>query len=116
MFKQHCRLSWLEVRTAVQPFEEKIRKTWPDLHEEMQGMRDRSLHTHLPTYKLTGDNLQGVADGSGQSLVDIVALNVRTEIAFGKFSDGCTSLAWHLKDNAFLGQNWDVSSRSVSKC
>ncbi|KAF3384176.1 Acyl-coenzyme A:6-aminopenicillanic-acid-acyltransferase 40 kDa form [Talaromyces pinophilus] len=85
MFKQHCRLSWLEVRTAVQPFEEKIRKTWPDLHDEMQG----------------------VADGSGQSLVDIVALNVRTEIAFGKFSDGCTSLAWHSKDNAFLGQNWD---------
>uniref|UniRef100_A0A093VF61 MHC class II regulatory factor RFX1 n=1 Tax=Talaromyces marneffei PM1 TaxID=1077442 RepID=A0A093VF61_TALMA len=42
---------------VVLPFGEKIKKTWPDLPEEMQ------------------------------------ALKVRTEIAFGKFSDGYTSLA-----------------------
>lgn len=59
MFKQHCRLSWPDVRTAVQPFKEKIKKTWPDLHDELQGMRDRSLPTHLPTLKLTGDRSCG---------------------------------------------------------
>ncbi|EED15956.1 acyl-CoA:6-aminopenicillanic-acid-acyltransferase, putative [Talaromyces stipitatus ATCC 10500] len=85
LFQRHCHLSWSDVRTAVRPFEENVKKMWPNLHEEMKG----------------------VADGSAQSLVDIVALNVRTEIAFGKFSDGCTSLAWLTKDNAFLGQNWD---------
>ncbi len=51
----------------------------------------------------------GVAAGSGRSILDIIALNVRTEIAFGRFSDGCTSLAWHTEKRAYLGQNWDVS-------
>lgn len=57
--------------------------------------------------------LSGVADGASRSITDILALNVRTEIAFGRFSDGCTSLAWHTSNNAFLAQNWDVS-RSLS--
>ncbi|KIY00159.1 uncharacterized protein Z520_03844 [Fonsecaea multimorphosa CBS 102226] len=40
-------------------------------------------------------------------MVDVVALNVRTEIAFGLFSDGCTSLSWKTGRHAFLAQNWD---------
>jgi isopenicillin-N N-acyltransferase-like protein len=54
-------------------------------------------------------NKLGVADGSQRDVLEIVALNVRTEIAFGRFSDGCTSLAWHTSKNSFLSQNWDVS-------
>ncbi|MCJ1354427.1 MAG: hypothetical protein MMC33_004415 [Icmadophila ericetorum] len=35
-------------------------------------------------------------------------MNVRTEIAYGMFTDGCTALCWALKDgNTFLAQNWD---------
>jgi isopenicillin-N N-acyltransferase-like protein len=51
--------------------------------------------------------MRGIADGAGVDLLDIVALNVRTEINFGLFSDGCTSLAWHTEKRAYLGQNWD---------
>jgi isopenicillin-N N-acyltransferase-like protein len=51
--------------------------------------------------------MRGIAEGAGVKLLDIVALNVRTEINFGLFSDGCTSLAWHTENRAFLGQNWD---------
>ena len=36
-----------------------------------------------------------------------MALNIRTEINYGLFSDGCTALAWHTQDKAFLAQNWD---------
>lgn len=50
----------------------------------------------------------GIADGSKRSLLDIIALNVRTEIAFGQFSDGCTSLSWKTEKRSLLGQNWDV--------
>lgn len=32
---------------------------------------------------------------------------MRTEIAFGLFSDGCTALAWRTDDASFLAQNWD---------
>lgn len=38
---------------------------------------------------------------------DIIACNVRTEIAFGCFNDGCTALSWRTDDASFLAQNWD---------
>jgi isopenicillin-N N-acyltransferase-like protein len=54
--------------------------------------------------------MRGIADGASVELLEIVALNVRTEINFGMFSDGCTSLAWHTEKRAYLAQNWDVST------
>ncbi|KAL8963843.1 MAG: hypothetical protein Q9183_004911, partial [Haloplaca sp. 2 TL-2023] len=48
-----------------------------------------------------------VAEGAGVSLSSILALNVRTEIAFGMFADGCTALAWKSSSGSFLAQNWD---------
>ncbi|KAJ7842512.1 hypothetical protein B0H13DRAFT_139783, partial [Mycena leptocephala] len=43
------------------------------------------------------------------------ALNARSEIALGLFSDGCTSLGWKLKGNGhghvILAQNWDWTPR-----
>jgi len=42
--------------------------------------------------------MQGVADGAGVEYEDILAMNVRTEIAFGAFNVGEKSL---------LAQNWD---------
>lgn len=56
--------------------------------------------------------MQGIADGAEKELLDIVAINVRTEINFGLFSDGCTALAWHTEKRAWLGQNWDVGFHS----
>jgi hypothetical protein len=50
----------------------------------------------------------GIADGSEKKLLDIVAINVRTEINFGLFSDGCTALGWQTEKRAWLAQNWDV--------
>ena len=67
-------------------FEEQAKRAWPAYHEEMRG----------------------IADGAGVELLDIVALNVRTEINFGLFSDSCTALSWHSRERAFLAQNWDV--------
>jgi len=49
----------------------------------------------------------GISEGAGVSLSDIIAINVRTEIAFGMFSDGCTALGWKTRDGSFLAQNWD---------
>ncbi len=34
-------------------------------------------------------------------------MNVRTEIAYGMFTDGCTALSWKAGDASFLAQNWD---------
>lgn len=70
------------------------------------------------------EEIEGLAAGAGVSMLDILALNVRTEIMFGLFtepnptngklhhdipSDGCTSLGWidAQSGQSFLAQNWD---------
>lgn len=40
-------------------------------------------------------------------LASILALNIRTEVAFGMYSDGCTAAAFHSASSGFLAQNWD---------
>ncbi|CAK7567023.1 MAG: hypothetical protein SEPTF4163_004981 [Sporothrix epigloea] len=85
MFQRTAKLSWAAVQTTALDFVPTVQAKWPDLLEEMQG----------------------IADGSGHPLADIVAINVRTEIAFGLFSDGCTALAWQTQGTSFIAQNWD---------
>jgi len=51
--------------------------------------------------------MEGIAKGVGRDYADILALNVRTEIAFGGFSDGCTAVSWKREGRSLLGQNWD---------
>lgn len=63
------------------------------------------------------EEIRGIAEGAGRSFLDILALNVRTEIAFGLFTDetknadvpndGCTSVGWLTRSVSFLAQNWD---------
>lgn len=88
LFLQTAKLSWAQVQTTALEFEETIQQHWPDYLEEMKG----------------------IAEGAGKTLADIIALNVRTEINFGLFSDGCTALSWLHKDASILAQNWDVSN------
>jgi hypothetical protein len=88
LFKKNCKQDWPEVLQHAEAFEQIAKAKWPAYHEEMRG----------------------IADGSGADLLDIVALNVRTEINFGMFSDGCTALSWQTEKRAYLAQNWDVSS------
>lgn len=57
--------------------------------------------------------MQGVADGAGVTYQDILALNVRTEIAFGAFIDGCTALSWKSGETSILAQNWDWNTECV---
>ncbi len=87
----------------------------------------RLLEQHTPDIAV---EIAGIAEGSGQELLDIVALNARTEIAYGLIStagqqggggggnggagglsDGCTSfavLSEHTGGRGVLaGQNWD---------
>jgi isopenicillin-N N-acyltransferase-like protein len=87
VFQTKSKKSWPQVRETALIFANQIKQRWSSYYQEMQGL----------------------AAGAGVDVLDIVALNVRTEIAFGEFSDGCTAMAWHTEKRAFLGQNWDVS-------
>ncbi|KAJ5629882.1 hypothetical protein N7528_003539 [Penicillium herquei] len=82
MFAHTCKMDWETVRTISKDWQGEIESRWPRYYEEMK-------------------------DGADTALVDILILNIRTEIAFGMFNDGCTSLYWKTKGNTFLAQNWD---------
>ncbi|KAK4942002.1 hypothetical protein LTR10_018183 [Elasticomyces elasticus] len=90
LFKKYTGRSWANVLVTAEQFATNIQQTWPNYFEEIEG----------------------IAHGSGRDLLDIVALNVRTEIAFGQLSksnrsDGCTTVSWGHHGQYFLGQNWD---------
>ncbi|GAB1208174.1 hypothetical protein APSETT445_006915 [Aspergillus pseudonomiae] len=86
-------MDWPQVRALAEEFRLTAEQTIPDIHAEMQG----------------------IADGAGVDLLDIVALNCRSEISLGRFSDGCTALSWKMSEQArTLAQNWDWTT-SVGK-
>merc|ERR1711939_678041 len=84
-FKERTQLSWSQVRDVARAFSPLLESTYPHYMEEMKG----------------------VADGAGTDLDSIIALNVRTEIAYGMLSDGCTAFTWKTSDESFIAQNWD---------
>ncbi|GKT65305.1 hypothetical protein ColTof4_09357 [Colletotrichum tofieldiae] len=95
LFKTTCALDWPSVCEEASKYVVTLEKLCPRYFEEIRG----------------------IADGAEVGLLDVVALNVRTEINFGLFtkqpslpiqSDGCTSLAVKTSaDGSWLAQNWD---------
>ncbi|KAK8018658.1 isopenicillin-N n-acyltransferase [Apiospora marii] len=114
-----------------QQFQETCGLDWPAVRAEAEryvAPLTRIAPRHL-------DEIRGIAEGSGVEFLDVLALNVRTEITFGLFtddassssatglgampeSDGCTSLSWFAAAAAqtdpppspsfsYLAQNWD---------
>ncbi|KAF3763968.1 AAT-domain-containing protein [Cryphonectria parasitica EP155] len=100
LFQVKCSMGWEQVTAEANKYVEPLEKTCSRYIEEIRGLAE------------------GV--GSPVSFLDILALNVRTEIMFGLFtdpqtpqhadvpSDGCTSLSWvDGSGTSFLAQNWD---------
>ncbi|KAE8420055.1 putative acyl-CoA:6-aminopenicillanic-acid-acyltransferase [Aspergillus pseudocaelatus] len=93
MFDYTSKMQWPAVRMLAEEFRSTLEQSMPDIYVEMQG----------------------IAEGAGVDLLDIVALNCRSEISLGKFSDGCTTLSWKKSDHVrVLSQNWDWTT-SVGK-
>lgn len=94
-FQETCNLDWPAVRAEADRYVTSLTRLAP---------------RHL-------EEIRGIAEGSGVDFLDILALNVRTEITFGLFtdsststgettssvempeSDGCTSLSWFTGDH-----------------
>ncbi|CAK4033053.1 acyl-coenzyme A:6-aminopenicillanic-acid-acyltransferase 40 kDa form like [Lecanosticta acicola] len=98
MFHSTAQMTWPRVRDLALAFQPTLLKKWPAFLEEISG----------------------IAQGAGVDIADIIAINVRTEIAFGLFSDGCTALSWKetgsessssSSSSSWLAQNWDWNPR-----
>ncbi|KAK6351611.1 hypothetical protein TWF718_004766 [Orbilia javanica] len=90
MFQNSSKLDREGVHRRAREYEATILKLVPHLHQEIVG----------------------IAEGAGVDVLDIVALNVRSEIVLGEFQDGCTSISWKVvgedgKPVQYLAQNWD---------
>ena len=89
-------------------------------HLEAPEVRRRAAHflPLLEAYPDYFDAMRGIAESSGQALIDVVMLNVRYELLYYQYSvlpvggpDGCTSFAL-LPDSTtsghvLIGENWD---------
>ncbi|KAH9846504.1 AAT-domain-containing protein [Lenzites betulinus] len=95
LFQEACKFNWDTVRGVAAEFQDSIGTLTPHLLEEMRGIAQ-------------GVNSAGYPD---IDVLDIVALNARSEIALGQWDDGCTSLAWKIRapgaTKQILAQNWD---------
>jgi isopenicillin-N N-acyltransferase-like protein len=91
LFQMKCKMEWPAARSFALKFQPYLEHHWPRYVSEMKG----------------------VAEGAGLSYEDILVLNVRTEIAFGSFNDGCTGISWKGEGKSLLGQNWDWNLESV---
>lgn len=87
LFQSKANKDWETVKSFALKYQPYLSENWAEYVEEMEG----------------------VAKGAGVTYADILALNVRTEIAFGAFADGCTALSWKDRkgDGSVLAQNWD---------
>lgn len=93
MFEHTSNLSWPAVHDAAEEFRSTIEHLTPEIYQEMLG----------------------IAEGADVDILDIVALNCRSEIALGRFTDGCTSISWKAKgpqgNSVTLAQNWDWTAQ-----
>lgn len=55
----------------------------------------------------------GIALGAEVSFESILAMNIRTEIAYGLFNDGCTAISSTSGIRTILAQNWDWQSEQA---
>lgn len=103
LFQKSCGLGWPEVTAEAARYVSPLERLAP---------------RHL-------EEIRGIAAGAGLDVLDVLALNVRTEINFGLFtdaarkldvpSDGCTALSWLVppagsgsgSPQSWLAQNWD---------
>jgi isopenicillin-N N-acyltransferase-like protein len=91
LFQSKCKMDWAEVQQFSLKYQPYLQENWPQYVSEMEG----------------------VASGAGVTYPEILALNVRTEIAFGAFNDGCTALSWKSPTSSILAQNWDWETELV---
>ncbi|CUM62459.1 uncharacterized protein PRCAT00000009001 [Priceomyces carsonii] len=93
------------IKTYERFYKETAKITWKEANNRAKKFIPY-IQEKMP---LIMDELRGIADGSGQDLIDILTLNVRSEICLTNYSDGCSSISQQNKEDKdiYISQNWD---------
>lgn len=102
LFHETAETDWAESKDRASTYLPALERNEPDLVQEMRG----------------------IAAGAGVEFLDILALNLRSEISLTNYSDGCTSIAAAVVaddtettgtgSGVYLGQNWDWVGEAAS--
>lgn len=91
LFVELAGITWDNARQRANMFLDSLQCTVPEIMEEMHG----------------------IAVGAKVEFLDIVVLNLRSEIALATITDGCTAVAQISNDgDVFVAQNWDWVSEA----
>lgn len=87
LFLELAEADWPESKRRAEAYLPALEQNEPDIVEEMRG----------------------IAAGAQVDFLDILALNLRSEISLTNYSDGCTSVTTTNKatSEVFVAQNWD---------
>ncbi|KAK4941193.1 hypothetical protein LTR10_018866 [Elasticomyces elasticus] len=98
LYEETANMSWSLARSRAEAYLPTLDQLVPEIVEEMKA----------------------IAQGAEVDLLDIVALNIRSEISLTSFPDeapdGCTSLGQATdagKDAVFIAQNWDWTAEAA---
>ena len=113
---QHGAAFKTQVQRSVACYQEMFRD-YSDLSWDRAKLLSRRFIPMIEAYNADYlEEIRGVADGSGFTFEDILALNCRSELVwvgkeFDKIDGGCTTVAVNTdagrEGHAFLGHNWD---------
>ncbi|KAL7423207.1 hypothetical protein Q5752_002507 [Cryptotrichosporon argae] len=110
--QQHGRAAPAQIRSVLASYRDYFATVggvdWAGVLDCARQFAASIERAHIDLY----DEMRGIADGAGEELLDIIALNARSEIALTSRQplpvDGCSSLSWRGADGTqWLGQNWD---------
>ncbi|KAK2825727.1 hypothetical protein FQN49_007423 [Arthroderma sp. PD_2] len=105
--RQHGEQASKEIHGSLDFYKHMFKKTssmgWPEVCRTALKFLPL-IETSFPNYM---QEIRGIAQGADVDVKSVLALNVRTEIAYGLFDDGCTAFAWKGAGESFLAQNWD---------
>lgn len=87
LFQEISKISWKEAKRRAEQYISFLNDKAPELVQEMHG----------------------IATGAGIDFLDILTMNVRSEISLTNYSDGCSAISQKCEysGNTFISQNWD---------
>lgn len=85
LFLETAEADWPESRARAESYLPSLERNEPDLVEEMKA----------------------IAAGAKVDFLDILCLNLRSEISLTNYSDGCTSVVSAASSGVYVAQNWD---------
>ncbi|QJQ94145.1 MULTISPECIES: C45 family peptidase [Halomonadaceae] len=101
--RRHAEKIHRSIRVYDQLFQDFVGCDWPAATQRALAFLP-AIERRFPAII---EEVEGIAQGAGLELADILALNCRSEISLTQASGGCSAFALQRASTQWLAQNWD---------